>query len=223
MPPGTECDHYGRLLHIPCATLSIRFATESSLHRTVLVLCTVQTHGSGAILGLVSRLQLPLTHEDMALRRARRPRCRTLAFPSSHLFLPLLLSAMHSPTTPRARSLSSSKFFVNPWRPWRIPQDWTSIRRSLCGLLNKVAPANVDRIADHFAALAINLGRSGNAAHVESAGQMLVHRCTVDPLRIGLYAKLIQRAADGLEGESLRWRSVDRTISTIRPLLSLQL
>ncbi|TBU31177.1 hypothetical protein BD311DRAFT_776380 [Dichomitus squalens] len=114
---------------------------------------------------------------------------------------------MHSPTTPRA--LSSSKFLVSPWRPWSISSGWTSIRRRLCGLLNKVAPANVDRIADHFATLAINLGRSGDVESVEAGGQMIVHRCTVDPTRIGLYAKLVQRAADALEGESLAWRSVD--------------
>ncbi|KAM5542935.1 hypothetical protein V8D89_003319 [Ganoderma adspersum] len=114
---------------------------------------------------------------------------------------------MHSPTTPR--SLSTSKLFASAWRPWSIPSDWLSTRRTLCGLLNKVTPSNLSRIADRFAALAIRLERSGDAASAEACAHILVHRCIADPTRIGLYASLVQRAADGVEGESLRWRSVD--------------
>ncbi|KAI1785213.1 hypothetical protein LXA43DRAFT_1117895 [Ganoderma leucocontextum] len=114
---------------------------------------------------------------------------------------------MHSPTTPRA--LSTSKLFAGAWRPWSIPSDWMSTRRTLCGLLNKVASSNLSRIADRFAALATRLERSGDAASAEACAHILVHRCTMDPIRIGIYATLVQRAADEVEGESLRWRSVD--------------
>ena len=114
---------------------------------------------------------------------------------------------MHSPTTPRA--LSTSKLFAAAWRPWSIPSDWMSTRRTLCGLLNKVTLSNLPRIADRFAALATRIERSGDAASAEACAHILVHRCTADPIRIGLYASLVQKAADEMEGESLRWRSVD--------------
>ncbi|PIL33418.1 hypothetical protein GSI_04040 [Ganoderma sinense ZZ0214-1] len=114
---------------------------------------------------------------------------------------------MHSPTTPRA--LSTSKLFASAWRPWSIPSDWLSTRRTLCGLLNKVTPGNLSRVADRFAALATRIERSGDAASAEACAHILVHRCIADPARIALYASLVQRAADEVEGESLRWRSVD--------------
>ncbi len=131
----------------------------------------------------------------------------SLSVPTAVVLRYLPLSDMHSPTTPRA--LSTSKLFSSAWRPWSIPSDWMSTRRTLCGLLNKVTPSNLSRIADRFAALATRLERSGDAASAEACAHILVHRCTTDPSRIGVYASLVQRAADEVEGESLRWRSVD--------------
>ena len=137
----------------------------------------------------------------------RRAVALSLSVPTAVVPRPPSFSDMHSPTTPR--SLSTSKLFAGAWRPWSIPSDWLSTRRTLCGLLNKVTPRNLSRIADRFAALAIRLERSGDAASAEACAHILVHRCIADPTRIGLYASLVQRAADGVEGESLRWRSVD--------------
>ncbi len=90
-----------------------------------------------------------------------------------------------------------------------MPVDRTVVRRKICGLLNRVAPANVDRIADRFAKVVNDVERSRQSSVVHSCAKMLIERCLKDPLRIALVARLVQRAVDEAEGESLGWRSVD--------------
>lgn len=81
-------------------------------------------------------------------------------------------------------------------------------RRQLRGLLNKVTPTNSDSLAGHFSQLVMRMARSGDSVLVESCVRMLVKQCASDPVRTVLVAKLVQRAVDEAEGESLRWRSV---------------
>lgn len=86
--------------------------------------------------------------------------------------------------------------------------DGVVARRQLRGLLNKVTPTNADSLAGHFSQLVMRMARSGDSVLVESCVRMLVKQCASDPVRTVLVAKLVQRAVDEAEGESLRWRSV---------------
>ncbi|KAI0629040.1 hypothetical protein C8Q77DRAFT_1161681 [Trametes polyzona] len=116
---------------------------------------------------------------------------------------------MSSPTTPVA-SLKRIPF-SQPWRPWSQPVDEVAVRRTMCGFLNKVSSATLEPLSSRFADLVVRVERSGDAALVEACAGLIVQRCVADPdaLRIGLLAKMVQRAADEAEGEDLRWRNVD--------------
>lgn len=114
---------------------------------------------------------------------------------------------MHSPPTPHPSA--SSTYQGASWKPWSISVDVTSVRRELCGLLNKVTPGNIECIATRFSSLVNRVENSGESSVVRLCAGTLVDRCCSDPARTDLIAGLVQRAVDTTEGESLRWRSVD--------------
>ncbi|RDX49252.1 hypothetical protein OH76DRAFT_542454 [Lentinus brumalis] len=113
---------------------------------------------------------------------------------------------MHSPTTPRPHTVLNGRLAA--WKPWSVPVDTTIARRKMRGLLNKVTPANAESLAGQFSLLVVQMEKSGDSILVESCVRMLVKQCASDPARTDLVAKLVQRAVDEAEGESLRWRSV---------------
>ncbi|KAI0365581.1 hypothetical protein BV20DRAFT_1038864 [Pilatotrama ljubarskyi] len=114
---------------------------------------------------------------------------------------------MSSPTTPLATYQRPP--FSHVWRPWSQLVDEAFIRRSICGLLNKVTRRTIDNIAAGFAGLVARIERSGDPAVIETCARIVVQRCVADPSRVDFVATMVQRAVDEAEGEDLRWRSVD--------------
>ncbi|KAI0827891.1 hypothetical protein BC628DRAFT_1418001 [Trametes gibbosa] len=113
---------------------------------------------------------------------------------------------MSSPTTPLA---SKRVPFSTSWRPWSQPVDGVLMRRTICGLFNKVTATTLDRIGGRFSETIVRAERSGDAEAMEVCAVLLVQRCLADPPRLGLFASMVQRAVDEAEGEDLRWRGVD--------------
>ncbi|EIW54496.1 uncharacterized protein TRAVEDRAFT_132644 [Trametes versicolor FP-101664 SS1] len=126
---------------------------------------------------------------------------------------------MSTPTTP----IASFKRMPLPqrWRPWSQPVDESVVRRTTCGLLNKVAGATFDAIAGRFVDVVVRAERRGDATAVEACAGLIVQRCVADPPRLNLYARMVQRAVDEAEGEDLRWRGVD-PYYLVNPAASLQ-
>ncbi|KAI0645279.1 hypothetical protein C8Q79DRAFT_912040 [Trametes meyenii] len=114
---------------------------------------------------------------------------------------------MSSPTTPLASF--NRLTFSQPWRPWSQPIDPVLLRRSVCGLLNRVAGSTLDRTAGRFAELIVRGERGGDSASMEVCSRLVVQRCVADSLRLNLFARMAQKAVDEAEGDDLRWRSVD--------------
>lgn len=83
------------------------------------------------------------------------------------------------------------------------------MRRQICALLNKLAPANFDNISDEVVSWALKIERSDNPVVLNTLVYLIFQRGILDGQRIELYAKLCQKIVDELEGERSRWKTVD--------------
>ncbi|KAI0776312.1 hypothetical protein BD413DRAFT_265157 [Trametes elegans] len=127
---------------------------------------------------------------------------------------------MSSPSTPVA-PLRRNPFNTQSWRPWSQPVDPVRVLQTVCGLLNRVTRGTAELMATRFAELVVRAETGGDPTVVEACAEMVVKRCVVDPRRVDLFAKMVQKAVDEVEGEELRWRTVD-PYHLVNPATSLQ-